>query len=149
MASRRSVLERPSTHEKVVKLVLEGLSDADIAAALAEKHISVTRQAITAFRHRHADVLGPAKAAAVEQTVDLWIASEVERRKKRQELYEETDTRRRELPERAGMTYAAMVREQRSILDAEEPKTPSTVNNIDARTQVLIHQVRGAEVELG
>lgn len=83
----------------------------------------VTESAVRHFRERHADILIPAREAAVAQTVHLWIADEVARQERRQELYEQTDQKRRELPERNGMTYAALTREQRQLLQDAEPKT--------------------------
>ena len=71
MAKPRSILDRPKYLQRTLGLVLDGLSDAKVAAALAEQRIVVTRQAITAFRKRHADELGAATAQLQERVVDL------------------------------------------------------------------------------
>lgn len=74
LAKRRTVLERPKQCAQAIALVLEGKSDADVAAVM-----KVSRQAVTAFRHRHADELAPAVAEIERQIIDYAIADKVNR----------------------------------------------------------------------
>ena len=122
-------------------LIAEGVQDAEIA-----RRAGVSRQAVTAYKHRNQAVIAPLVEANEKQLIDLWIADQRARAEKRQQLYEETDVRRQSLPERAGMTYAAMVREQRAILDDAEPKDKGATSE----TFVLIRErviERGARLE--
>ena len=52
LTNRRVVLERPVIREKVKALVLEGLSDAEIARQVSTARAPVTRAAVQAFRKR-------------------------------------------------------------------------------------------------
>lgn len=79
MANRTRPLEKPATRAKAISLIIEGLSDAEVAAALSDKRVSVTRQAITQFRHRHAAEIAPVVEEIVKQTTDYAIASKVKR----------------------------------------------------------------------
>lgn len=77
--ANRYPLDKPATKAKVVSYMLDGMSDGEIAAALAEKRITVTRQAVHAFRKRHADELMPAVAEVERQITDAAIADKVRR----------------------------------------------------------------------
>lgn len=59
--------------------MLEGLSDGEIAAALSDKQVTVTRQAVFAFRKRHAAEITPAVAEVERQITDYAIANKVNR----------------------------------------------------------------------
>ena len=60
-------------------MVIEGLTDREIAAALSTKSLSITHQAIAAYRKRHAAELGPVVAEIERQITDAAIASKVTR----------------------------------------------------------------------
>lgn len=77
MAKRQQVLERNKA--RVISLVLEGLSDAEVAAAMSERRVTVSRQAVTAFRRRHAAEIAPVVAEVERQIKDYAIASKVNR----------------------------------------------------------------------
>ena len=77
--ANRYPLDKPATKAKAISYILEGLSDAEVAAALSDKRISVTRQAVHAFRKRHADELAPAVAEVERQITDYAIAQKVNR----------------------------------------------------------------------
>jgi hypothetical protein len=72
-------LEKPAKRARVIALVLEGKSDAQVAAAISTPKCSVSRQAITKFRARHADELQPAIAEIEKQITDYAIAKQVNR----------------------------------------------------------------------
>lgn len=88
LAKARSPLERKKGI--VLKLILDGLSDAQVAAALSSKKLVTSRQAITAFRHRHAPELSASVNAIVKQAEDFAIANKVGRLAELQWLYEQT-----------------------------------------------------------
>lgn len=79
MAEHQNALERPHVKAKVIEYVLLGQSDAQVAAAVSTKSWAVTRQAITAFRHRHAEELAAATARVEREIVDYAIAQKVNR----------------------------------------------------------------------
>lgn len=79
MANRTRPLEKPATRAKAISLIIEGLSDAEVAAALSDKRVSVTRQAITQFRHRHAAEIAPVVEQVEKQITDYAIAQKVNR----------------------------------------------------------------------
>lgn len=80
-------LETPAKRKKIIALVLEGKSDAQVALAVSNKSNTVTRQAITVFRKRHQDVLAPAEQQAIEAVVDRWIANKDKRLGKLEAIY--------------------------------------------------------------
>lgn len=70
----RKPLERPAVAAKVRALMIEGLSDREIA-----ERIKVSRQAITAFRARHPQEIERAAAEVVRQVEEAAIAHKVNR----------------------------------------------------------------------
>lgn len=163
-------LETPAKRKKIIALVLDGMSDAQVARAVSNKSNTVTRQAITVFRKRHQDVLAPAEQQGIEAVVQHWIADKEVRLTKLEEIYDGLDDVRK--------TYGFMVTteekdekdkvviydqhfngqlaaQMRGVLSdaadelGQKPKTPLNVN-VDNRTQtVFVRQVMGAQVELG
>lgn len=79
MAFNRYFLERPKTRARIFALVLDGKSDQEVATAIATKQHQPTRQAITAFRKRHAEQLAPVIQAVEAAVVDLAIKDKEER----------------------------------------------------------------------
>lgn len=77
--AEKFALEKPATKAKAIGLIIDGLSDADVAAALSDKKMTVTRQAITAFRHRHASEIAPVVEEVVKQVADYAISQKVNR----------------------------------------------------------------------
>ena len=137
--------------EKVKALVIEGLSDREIAAAVSTTRFPVSHQAITSFRKRHAGELAEMTTAIVEGVRQAAIADQHQRILEYQRIYDETDLRRQGVPERAGMVYAALVREQRGVLKdvAEElDQLPRGTTIQDNRVQILVKQVKGFDPEL-
>lgn len=72
-AKRRTVLER--NFEKVLELVLDGLTDSQVAAGLAGRRFSVSRQAVTAFRSRHKEEIERRRDELTERVADLVLTS--------------------------------------------------------------------------
>ena len=141
LTKRRKVLERPTTRKKVQAMLVEGVADADIA-----RQIGCSRQAVTAFKHRHMPELALA-VAEVERGIEQYaIAHQIARVGEYQRLYDETDGKRKALPPRAGMVWATLLNAQRGILrDVAEERDQlprGTVVN-DNRVQVLIRAYEG------
>lgn len=79
MPQSRYPLRQTKTKAQVIGMMIEGLSDRDIAAALAAKSLTISHQAITAFRKRHAAEIAPVVAEVERQITDAAIASKVQR----------------------------------------------------------------------
>lgn len=77
--AKTAALEKPVIKAKAIALVIDGLSDSEVAAALSDKRMTVTRQAITKFRHRHQDEIGQQVKAVEKQITDFVIAEKVNR----------------------------------------------------------------------
>lgn len=73
-AKRRNVLERPGWPARVIALVLEGKSDAEVAKALSTARTEVKRQAVSAFRKRHKAELTQVIEEAERETKNYAIA---------------------------------------------------------------------------
>lgn len=73
----KHTLER--NQDKVIRLVLDGLSDAQVAERMSTRGVTVTRQAVTQFRRRHADKLTTVKAEVIKAVQDYAIADKVYR----------------------------------------------------------------------
>ena len=116
MAGHRYVLEKPVIKERIFALVLEGKSDAEIAEALATPKRKLTRQAITAFRHRHEAELTPIVAEVERQVTDFAIAQKVNRiaaKELRWSLLEEV--RRHRAAGGHGMETGLVVRQYKAL----------------------------------
>jgi hypothetical protein len=80
-------LEKPQVIRRLVSLIaVDGLSDAAAAAAISTRKETVTRQAITAWRSRHADLLQPVKQRTEEALVELAITNKAWRLQQLQKL---------------------------------------------------------------
>ena len=76
---RRAVLERGDTPARVIALVLDGLSDQQVATRLSTTRARVSRQAITKFRKRHAAEIQAQQVAVVEAVRDTSIRDKAQR----------------------------------------------------------------------
>lgn len=79
----------------VTLLAVEGYSDTAAAKAVSTKRETVTQQAVTAWKARHQDLLGAARAKVAEAAeehlngaVELWITDKHQRMALRQRLIE-------------------------------------------------------------
>jgi len=63
----------------IIGMILAGGKDTAIARAVSNKRLTVTRQAIGAFRRRHADTLEPEEARMQREAADYAIANKVNR----------------------------------------------------------------------
>jgi len=77
--TNQGVLERPKNRAKVLAWLVEGKGPAEIATLISTKGQPVSRQAVQAFRDRHADELAPMVEAVEKQITDYAIASKVNR----------------------------------------------------------------------
>lgn len=77
--TNQGVLERPKNRAKVMAWLVEGKGPAEIASLITTKTQPVSRQAVQAFRDRHADELAPLVEAVEKQITDYAIASKVNR----------------------------------------------------------------------
>jgi hypothetical protein len=77
--ANRYPLDKPATKAKVMSFILEGLSDGEIAAALSDKKIMVSRQAVWGFRQRHAAEIAPVVEQLEKQITDYAISQKVNR----------------------------------------------------------------------
>lgn len=77
--TNHGVLERPQTRAKVLAWLLEGKSPTEVAALVSTPKKPVSRQAICAFRNRHAAELKPLVETIEKQITDYAIASKVNR----------------------------------------------------------------------
>ena len=152
-------MTRPKVRAVVNGLIAEGVTDAEIA-----RRIGVSRQAVTAYKHKHPDLVAPVVDEIVRQVTDYAIANKVNRIAELQHLFELT---RQEVDE-YGITAvetrtetdgdketvivtrdyrSGLVKEARGILRqvAEElaqlPR-PETNVNIDNR-QIIVRYVEG------
>lgn len=69
-----SLLDKPATAQRIIGWLVEGKSHADVAKLLQTKRIKTSRQAVTAFAHRHKAELGSLEARVVEAVADVTIA---------------------------------------------------------------------------
>lgn len=170
MAANNGTLERRKA--KVFEYILTGaMSDAQVALALSTPKRSVTPQAITAFRERHATELAQVTIELIEEVKHRWIADKDARLGKLENIYDgleevkETYGFMVTTEEAAGKEGERVIYDQhfngqlaaqmRGVLSdaadelGQKPKTPVNVN-IDNRTQqVFVRQVIGPQVELG
>lgn len=82
LPKQRRVLDRPGNRKRIEALILEGLSDGAIA-----RQMKVTRQAITAFRHRNAAEVAATVAVVEKQIEDLALGNKEARIRERAWLY--------------------------------------------------------------
>lgn len=75
MTTQPNTLEQPIVRAQIKALILEGVSDSEIARTIG----GVTRQAIFAWRKRHAAELAPVIAAMEKSIEDYAIAQKVRR----------------------------------------------------------------------
>lgn len=160
MVRTRYTLE--SHKDKVIGLILQGTPGREVA-----RQFKVSETAVRMFKRRHADVLIPAKDALVEAVVDLSLSTVEGRVRELAWLYETTKqeavdygitvtevdfSQNGESRTETREFRAPLVKEMRGIVhDIAEQlhQLDKGTINIDARTQVLIRQVTGAEVPLG
>ena len=71
MAKHQHALEKDAIKAQTVALIAQGQSDGQVAAALADQRLPVTRQAIQAFRHRHHEEIAELQTAVAERVTDL------------------------------------------------------------------------------
>ena len=74
LAKHCRTLNRPGNRKKVEALIVQGLSDGAIA-----RQLGYSRQAITGFRHRHAEEVQAVIAEVERQITDYAIAHKVNR----------------------------------------------------------------------
>lgn len=154
-------LERPARRERIIGLVVDGLTDNDIAKVISTKRISVSQPAITQFRQRHVAAIEAKKAEAVQAVKDEWIADKQERIKRLAGLYQDVEDWQTEngISEvtisydkdgaERGRTLklnAALVNAKRGILsDVSDQlgQTPRPDQNLNIKAQVLVRQYVG------
>lgn len=78
-------MTRPKVRAMVNGLIANGVPDAEIA-----RQVGVSRQAVTAYKHKHADLVAPVVAEVERQITDYAIASKVNRIAELQHLYDLT-----------------------------------------------------------
>jgi hypothetical protein len=161
-------LERPPIRKRVLELLLDGQTPRQIAAAISTKRATVSHQAITKFRDRHAAThIEPVVKEVERQVSDYAIASKVNRVAELQHLYDltraevdaygitivETRTETRGDTETVYVTRdyrSGLVKEARGILDQvseELGQKPKADQNINLRAQVIVRQVKGFDPE--
>jgi hypothetical protein len=125
----RTHLERPKTKTRVIELVLEGLTDRQVAQKISTPRNSVSFQAISKFRARHADVLKPAAKAMVEAAVQHAIATK--------------DARLADLQFLRDKTFEVI--DQRGTLEARDVKIAANGQTVDVMRYDagLVAQLRG------
>ncbi len=166
--AQRNALEKPQRKAKILELVLAGHSDSEVAAAVSTPKSPVCRQAITAWRHRHPELLKPAEAQLIEQATTYAIADKMARLADLQWLRD----RIAEMANMSGLVGKevkiasngdtaeedyfdeALVKQWRGVLDDAASEMlhrgrGKSDTNVNVGVQVLIREFHGAEVELG
>lgn len=111
-------LEKPAIKAKVLCFVADGKSDREVAAAVSTKRTVVSRQAITAFRHRHTDDLATKQEEAIAEVEELWITDKAERIKRLAAMFDKCDE--------ALTEYGVMITEERTFGNGDDAETVTT-----------------------
>lgn len=155
----------------IIGLILEGGKDTAIARAVSTKRLTVTRQAIGAFRRRHAEALRAREEKNLQQVDHRWIANKDKRLGKLEAIFagleavvdtygfmvttEEATGKEGERTIYDQHFNGALAAQMRGVLSdasdelGQKPKTPVNVNIDNRVQQVFIRQVVGAQAELG
>ena len=153
----------------IIALVLDGKGDTEIVRTISKGGVTVTRQAIGAFKRRHADVLKPKEDALIEMVVaqlaHRWIADKDERLGRLEQIYEGLDKVREDYgfmvtTEEAGEDgerhifdhrfNGALAAQMRGVLsDASDElgQKPKPNVNINTGVQVLVRDYHGFDPE--
>lgn len=138
-------LEKPKTREKLLGFIADGLSDAGAAAAMTTKRLSVTRQAVTAFRLRHGELVEAKIEEAVAEVKQRWISDKDLRLAELEHWY---DLTRKEADE-FGITVVERVTETKG----EGDEATEVVTETRDYRAALVKEARGilrqASEELG
>ena len=164
-------LDRPGTRKKVEAWILEGLKDSEIA-----RRVGVHRSAIFRFRRRNAAEIAPAVAKVEQETIDFAIANKVNRIRDaqlRRDLLDgvrqarahggtgmETGIVARQYKMVGSGENASLVEEykvdtaflaewranDRQVSEELDQLPRGTSINIDARTQILIREYGGIDL---
>lgn len=142
---------------RVLELVLEGKKDSEVAAAVSTHRVTVSRQAIAAFRKRHAGELVQAAEIVVREAVEFAIGQKLTRIEKKNERWQ---LLQRVIEERAadgasnwegvpGMATGLLVHTEKSIGGGENAQVVDEFEVDRSVLQELLALEESAAEELG
>lgn len=139
LPTRRNVtgprpLERPKVKAKVLAMMVDGMTDKEIADALSTTRTPVTRQSVNRFRIRHADEIAPALQELQERTVDLALSMREDRVRERAWLYG--------LAKREAEEHGVVVVERTEERDDDDESKVRIIETRDFRTG-MVKEMRG------
>lgn len=148
MAENNGILER--RRATVLKYVLAGCSDAQVASLVARKNETISPQAVTSWRARHADELGVKLAEAERQAADYGIATKVNRiaaKDLRWQLLEQV--RQARAQGQHGIETGLVVRTYKALGSGENMTIVEEYKVDDGLLSALERTERGAAEEMG